>query len=361
MDVPRMRFHWTLSSVGDRMRGAKAQTALSGAPDPETHVAFCREAERCGIDAMLMAFRFHRPDPFVWSAALGMRTESLRFLVAIRSGMSSPTYFVQQVNTLSEVTDGRVCINIVTGRAPVELQYYGDFLDHDARYERTNEFWEVCHALWRNEGPVDFAGKHYQIEGAQLSRPFAGGDRTRPEVFLGGGSEQAAELAIRHADCLLTLPDATDRLASRIRPVVDSGTEVGLMVTMIAKRTREEAVGAAEALVEPAGRSAREVHTEARSKTDSIGFGSVYASAQDEAQWLSPTLWTGAVPYFGPPAIALVGSAEDLVDAIFAYREIGISQYLFTGHPDHEQMVFFGDEILPRVREREDALNRQDP
>ncbi len=346
-----LRFHWSLSSVGEAMRRSQAQTTMSGAPDLGTHLEFCREAERYGIESLLMAFGFARPDPFAWSAALGAHTERIKFLVAIRSGITSPTYFVQQVNTLSVLTGGRVFVNIVAGRAPGEHRYYGDFLPHDQRYERTDEFWRICHALWRGAGPVDFAGIYYQVEGARINTPFLS-ERGRPEIFLGGNSEQAVALAMRHADCLLTFPDTPARLAQRIRPVLDSGTEAGLMLSMIAAPTREDALSRAQALVQSAGEQARQVHHDVRGRTDSVGFSSVYAMA-DEKAWLTPCLWAGAVPYLGPPAIALVGSASEIVDAILEYRDVGVTQFLFAGFPDFEQLRFFGSEILPRLRERE--------
>jgi alkanesulfonate monooxygenase len=348
--VGGLRFHWSLSSVGETMRRTQAQDAMSGAPDLGTHVAFCREAEGCGIESLLMAFGFTRPDPFSWSAALGTQTEHINFLIAIRSGISSPTYFVQQVNTLSVITGGRVFINIVAGRAPGEHRYYGDFLTHDQRYERTDEFWQVCHALWRDDKPVDFAGTHYRVEGARVNTPFAS-ELGRPEIYLGGSSQQASDLAIRHADCLLTFPDTPARLAQRIRPVLASGTQVGLMVSMIAGSTRDDALAQARALVESAGERARQVHDEVRSRLDSVGFASVYDMA-DRNVWPALYLWTGAVPYLGAPSIALVGSADEIAGAIGEYREVGVTQFLFTGHPDLEQMRFFGTEILPRLREQ---------
>ncbi len=330
------------------MRRAKAYEALSGAPDLGTHAAFCREAEQCGIESLLMAFGFARPDPFSWSAALGTQTEHINFLIAIRSGISSPVYFVQQVNTLSQITGGRIFINIVAGREPGEQRYYGDFLDHDQRYERIDEFWQICHALWRADKPVDFAGRYYRVEGARLNTPFAS-ERGRPVIYLGGNSQQASDLAIRHADCLLTFPDAPARLARRIRPVLASGTQVGLMVTMIAGSTQDDALAQARALVESAGEQARRLHAQVRSRQDSVGFASVYDMA-DSSTWPTPYLWTGAVPYLGAPAIALVGSADGIASAIGEYREIGVTQFLFTGHPDLEQMRFFATDVLPRLR-----------
>jgi alkanesulfonate monooxygenase len=350
-----LRFHWSLSSVGDKLRRTQAMTTMNGVPDVAEHVAFCRQAEAAGIESLLMAFGFTRPDPIAYSAALGRQTEKIKFLVAVRSGISAPTYFVQQINTLSALTGGRVCINIVAGRAPDEQRYYGDFLPHDERYERTDEFWTVCHALWRGEGPVDFTGRHYRVEGARINTPFVSDDHKRPEIYLGGSSDQALALATRHADCLFTFPDVPERMEPRIRPVLDSGTEVGLLVSLISRPTRAEAVDTAHELVVAAGEQAREVHGAIRGRSDSVGFTATYDLAARESNWPTPYLWTGAVPYLGPPSISLVGSPADIVAALAEYQSIGITQFLFMGHPDLEQMTFFGEEILPRVRKRERA------
>jgi alkanesulfonate monooxygenase len=59
------------------------------------------------------------------------------------------------------------------------------------------------------------------------------------------------------------------------------------------------------------------------------------------------------VPYLGAPSIALVGSPDEIAAALEEYRAAGVTQFLFMGYPDLEQMSFFGAEILPRVRERE--------
>ena len=131
----------------------KHATEQSGVPDLPAHVEFCRHAERCGIESLLTAFGFHRPDPIVLAAALACRTESVTFMIAVRSGVVAPTAFVQQINTLSVLTGGRVCLNVVIGHTPEEQHYYGDFLSHDERFERTDEFLTVCRALWDARWP----------------------------------------------------------------------------------------------------------------------------------------------------------------------------------------------------------------
>src|SRR5215470_15931175 len=167
-----LRFHWSLSQVGDKFRRTKATTNMTGLLSLEAQVEFCRRAEGCGIESVLMALGFTRPDPTVLSVALGKYTEKIKFMIACRSGIFSPAFFVQQINTASALTGGRVCVNIVTGHTPHELRYYGDFLNHDERYERTDEFLSVCRAFWQQDGEVEFDGKYYKVEGGRLNTPF---------------------------------------------------------------------------------------------------------------------------------------------------------------------------------------------
>src|SRR2546423_11812994 len=189
-----LRFHWSLSSAGSELKGANARAVYNGIPDLAAHLAYCEAAEACGIESLLTAFGFHRADPMTLAAALGVLTSKVKFMVAIRSGVISPTSFVQQVNTVSALTQGRICLNVVGGHTPKEQRAYGDFLSHDERYARTDEFLSICRALWAVKGPVSFKGTYYEIEDAAVKTPFVSRERRAPEIFLGGASDAALNL-----------------------------------------------------------------------------------------------------------------------------------------------------------------------
>ena len=348
VDTGPLRFHWSLSSAGDKLRRAKARTALSGKPDLDALVRFCRHAEACGLESLLTAFSFARPDPLTLASALGMLTKEIKFMVAVRSGTITPTLFVQQVNTVGALTGGRVCVNVVAGHTPDELHYYGDFLGHDERYARTGEFLEVCNAFWSHDGEVNFDGAHYRVERGRLNVPF--GDGVRPEIFIGGNSALAEDLAIRHCDCLWRMPEPVETMRTSAARVLNAGKEVGILMSLIARRTNEEAVLAAHALVAEIGADARGNHEQIERNLDSVAFRAMYAMARDAKEWPAPYLWTGAVPYLGAPSIALVGSFDEIAETLLAYKGAGISQFLFLGWPDLEEMTLFHDEVLPRVR-----------
>ncbi len=352
-----LRFHWSIpgSGAGNPLRGAHDRAAINPVADLEAQSELCKIADDGGIDQLLLPIGFHRADPIALATYFGGTTSRVKFMVAVRPGILSPTYLVQQVNTVSVLTGGRITINVVAGYSSQELRYYGDFLSHDERFQRSDEFWTICHALWRG-GPVDFDGKILKVEGARINTPFLSSERTRPELYFGGSSELAADMAVKHGDCQLRLADAPERMAAQIRPVLDSGTEVGVLLTLISRPTHQQAVEAAHALVESAGEQARKVQQAFRRQAaESVGLSSNFALGDGDASWLTPYLWTGAIPYMGPLSIALVGSPDEVADALLDYRAVGVTQFLFQGRPDLEALPFFIQEILPRVRDREAA------
>ena len=357
-----LRFHWSLSQVGDKFRRANATTEMKGLFSFEEQVEFCRTAEQSGIESLLMAVGFTRPDPMTLSSALGMMTDKIKFMVACRPGLVSPTVFVQQINSISALTGGRVCINIVTGHTPHELGYYGDFLQHDQRYDRADEFLNICNSFWKGLGAVNFEGRYYRIEDGRLNTPFISKERAAPEIFLGGNSDAAERLALKHADCLWRFADTPEALRERVPAMVERGLQVGLLVSILARPTRQEALRDAYSMIEMLSARPTRAGKEFVQKTDSVAFRSTLNLAEkSRSDWLTQCLWTGAIEHLGAPAIALVGTPEDIASSIMEYKAVGVSQFLFMGWPDLAEMTFFGREILPLVRkkERESCGNSQ--
>jgi alkanesulfonate monooxygenase len=354
-----LQFHWSLSQAGTPFRRAARTADMSGQLPFEAQLELCQCADENGIDSLLMAIGFARPDPILLSTCLGRRTQRVKFMVDCRPGLISPAAFVQQINTLSLLIDGRVHVNMVGGHTPHELQYYGDWLRREERYDRLEEFLTVCRAFWDSEGgEVDFAGHYYQVKGGRLSTPFTRNGVHRPTIYLGGNSEKSAEVAVRRADCLWRFAEPPSSLASAIAPVLQAGVEVGLLVSLIARPTRSEAIQAAYKLIGRFGESARDAQRSFEQHTDAKAFESIFALARECASdWASPTLWIGAVRVLGAPAIALVGSADEIANSLLEYKAIGVTQFLFTGWPDVEEMAFFGNEVAPLVRAREAAAS----
>jgi alkanesulfonate monooxygenase len=349
----KLRVHWRLlqgGETGPTSRAAAWGRTETGIPDLGPQAEFCRAAEQAGMTGLLVDVGMAKPDPILLAAALGPRTETIQFIVAYRSGMIPPTTFAQQLNTLSHLTGGRFSLNIVAGHSPGEQRAYGDFLPHDDRYERTGEFLEVCHRLWSGAGPISFEGRFYRVEGARLNTPLSIPGRSAPEIFIGGGSLAARELALSQGTCWMRMADTPGNVAESAKPVLDAGKEVGLRMAVLARPTRGEAVDDARRLVAGADPSGGERGAEGSfiSRSDSVSFRAIHALAEHE--WLSPVLWAGAVRSHGPASLALVGSFEDVAEAILDYGRIGCSHFILSGWPKWEEMELFGHHVLPLVR-----------
>lgn len=354
-----LRFHWMFPKGGEvgmktaqeTSRVATTQARSPAAlPDMEGWTRFARSAEEAGIESVLLSFSRYEPDTIFVACAMGQVTTKLKFIVAYRLGLMQPATFVQQINTLSGVIGGRVSLNVVAGSSALEQRGYGDFLDHDERYARAEEFLSVCHSFWASNGAVSFAGKYCDIDQGRIFTPFLAPDRAAPEIYVSGHSEQAQHLALTQASCYLRLIDTPEKLRPIVAHFREHGTEVCLRLCVICRPTHEEALAAGEALLPPEeiGRQERKI----LSSSDSQTLKHALAVA-DNVGWMNRNLWAGLVPYYGSSAITLVGSPAELAQAFMEYKEIGVTQFIIAGWPKLDEMEIFGREVLPLVREME--------
>jgi alkanesulfonate monooxygenase len=357
-----IRFHWRLPMGGETaVMPRSAPGGWAGLPDLGPQAWFCREAARLGIDSLLIDFGLSKPDPILLSLALGAASDQVKFLVAYRPGLTCPTLFVQQINTLSAMIGGRVSLNIVAGSSPAELIAYGDHLDHDQRYARMDEFLSVCLALWQSGGPCTFEGRYYQVKNAALATPFVSERLSRPELFISGLSERARDIAAKHGAVWIRFADTPERLGPAILPARALGVEVGLRLSVLTRPTRDEAIDAAHALVRDfsVGDAAWEREKTFVRTSDSVGIKAAYAIA--DSDWLDETLWSGAVRFFGATTLALVGTPEQVASALVRFHRLGVSHFVLSGWPKLDAMVDFGENVLPAVREQARGRRRIGP
>lgn len=333
---------------------SRVATTKSGSaaalPDMDGWVRFARCAEEAGIESVLLSFSRYEPDTLLIACAVGQATKKLKFIVAYRLGLMQPATFVQQVNTLSGVIGGRVSLNIVAGSSMAEQRGYGDFLEHDERYARAEEFLSVCRSFWANNEEVNFTGQYCRIEHGKIFTPFLAPERKAPEIYVSGHSEQAQHLALAQGSCYLRLIDTPEKLAPIVKRFRDNGVEVCLRLCVVCRPTHEEALAAARALLPPEeiGRQERRILSSSDSKTLKDAL-----AAADDIGWMNRNLWAGLVPYYGSSAMTLVGSPQELAAAFLEYKKIGVTQFIIAGWPKLDEMMIFGREVIPLVREAE--------
>jgi alkanesulfonate monooxygenase len=85
------------------------------------------------------------------------------------------------------------------------------------------------------------------------------------------------------------------------------------------------------------------------------------AHALGETEWLTPWLWTGAVRTLGAVSLCIVGTPEEVAAGFLAFQEAGVSHFILSGWPAHEEMLRFGSDVLPLIRAAESAPGRPQP
>ena len=316
--------------------------------------AIAEAAVAHGFSGALIGTGWSRPDTFTISTAIAARTATFKPLCATRPGYWQPAQFACAAATLDRLSEGRLLVNIVTGRD--EHRAYGDPIeDNDARYARTREFMQLVRRLWTEED-VSFHGEYYQIEHSTVRpRPFRAGG---PPLYFGGASAAAEATAAAEADVQLlwgeSLELAGERIA-RLRQMAASEQrahplEFGLRVTTVVRERSADAWEAAEAKL-GLFRDAPTKRVEAnRTGEGSEGLRRLRAMA-GTGELLDRCLWTAPAQYgTGAATTWLVGSADEVAASLLDYVALGITHFILSDTPYRDEAARVGDLIIPRVQ-----------
>ncbi|WP_330255278.1 LLM class flavin-dependent oxidoreductase [Nocardia sp. NBC_00565] len=355
-----LSFHWFLPTYGDS-RGLIAGghgTSMSG--DRPASLRYLNQigaaAEDNGFEAVLTPTGAWCEDAWLTTAMLVETTETLKFLVAFRPGLVSPTLAAQMAGTYQRHSRGRLLLNVVTGGEPHEQQAYGDFLDKEQRYARTAEFLHVVRELWRSREPISFAGNHIQIRDALLNNH----PDPVPPVFFGGSSEPAGPVAARYADTYLTWgepPLAVGEKLDWIRGLAAAegrNLSYGLRIHVISRDTSEQAWAEADRLLSGIDPAAIERVQTSLARSESEGqrrMLELHGGRTDRLE-IAPNLWAGVGLVRGGAGTALVGSHEEVADRLIEYADLGITHFILSGYPHIEEAYWFGEGVLPILERR---------
>lgn len=361
-----LAFHWFLPTYGDsrNLVAGGHGTAMHG--DRPATLRYlhqiCAAAEDNGFEAVLTPTGLWCEDAWLTTAMLIEGTETLKFLVAFRPGLLSPTLAAQMAGTFQRHSGGRLLLNVVTGGEPHEQRAYGDFLDKESRYARTAEFLHVVRQLWASRKPVTFAGDHIRIEGAQLSNP----PDPIPAVFFGGSSAAAGPVAAKHSDVYLTWGEPRAAVAKKLDWVRGLAAQAGpagrilqygLRIHVISRDTSEEAWAEAERLLAAVDPEDVERVQASLARSESEGqrrMLNLHGGSGDRLV-VGPNLWAGVGLVRGGAGTALVGSHAEVAERLVEYSRLGITHFILSGYPHLEEAYWFGEGVLPEIRRREAA------
>jgi len=309
-------------------------------------------ADQLGYFGVLLPTGRSCEDSWIVASSVAPFTERLRYLVAVRPGLQSPSVAARMTATLDRVSNGRLLINVVTGGDPIENKGDGVFLDHAARYEVTREFLTVYSDLLAGK-TVNFEGRHIRIEdGRLLFQPL---QSPRPPLYFGGSSDAGIDVAADTVDKYLTWGEPPQQVAekvNRVKAVASSrGRKLsfGIRLHVIVRETNEAAWSAADALIKYVSDDTIAAAQKIFSRMDSVGqqrMAQLHGGRRDKLE-ISPNLWAGVGLVRGGAGTALVGDPQTVAARIREYQDIGIDTFILSGYPHLEEAYRFAELVFP--------------
>jgi FMNH2-dependent dimethyl sulfone monooxygenase len=322
---------------------------------PEYNVATARAAEAAGFEYALTQVRYlasygadaqHESTSF--SLALLAATERLKVIAAVHPGLWHPAVLAKLAATGQAVSGDRFALNVVSGWFKGEFTALGEpWLDHDERYRRAEEFIEVLRGAWEHDG-FTFRGDFYRTRDLTY-RPQP---RVAPEVFQGGNSTAARQMAGRVSDWYFMNGSGFDSVVEQVAEVSgyarNAGRRVrfGLNGFVVVRDTEAEAVAVVEEII-------------AKADADKVrDFGEAVRaagqSAADRKGMWADSGFRDLVQYNDGFRTGLIGTPEQVARRIVAYRLLGVDLLLCAFLHVREDVEDFGRRVLPLVRELEE-------
>ncbi|MFD5885470.1 LLM class flavin-dependent oxidoreductase [Streptomyces sp. NPDC060334] len=355
--------HWFLPTGGDG-RDPGGVTSVQGRTGAATRrpadipylAQVARAAEQAGFHSLLTPVGLGCLDPWILTSALAQHTDRIGFLVAFRAGLAAPTLIAQQADAFRRFANGRLGLNLVTGGDPAEQRAYGDHLEHDARYARTDEVMAVLRDLLDGK-QVDHHGTHLRLEGARLTDPAT---RHRVPLYFGGASAAAEDVSARRADVQLLWGEPPAAVAARVSRLRERARAAGrtlrfgLRLHVISRDSAAEAWSEADRILAGLDPEAVRASQERFATMDSVGqarMTALHGGVADAARLtVSPNLWAGIGLVREGAGTALVGSHDEVAARLAEYRTLGIDEFILSGYPHLEEAFRVGEEVAPRLR-----------
>lgn len=310
-------------------------------------------AEQSGFEYGLTQIRFtagygadNQHESVAFSHALLAATEKLKVIAAILPGPWTPAVVAKQLATIDQLTAGRVAINLVSGWFKGEFQAIGEpWLEHDERYRRSEEFIRALKGIWTTDN-FTFKGDFYRFHNYTLRpKPI---QQPHPEIFQGGSSRAARDMAARVSDWYFTNGNTVEGIKAQVDDIRAKAAgnghsvKIGVNAFIIARETEEEARAVLQDIIDQADPDAVNAFGDAARQAGK-------ASPEGEGNWAKST-FEDLVQYNDGFKTNLIGTPKQIAERIVALKAVGVDLVLSAFLHFQEEVAYFGEHVLPLVR-----------
>ena len=354
-------FFWFIPTHGDGSYLGSEQQQRP--PEFGYFKEIAQAVDRLGFPGVLLPTGQNCEDSWITATGLATLTERLKFLVALRPGVTLPTFAARQTAALDRLSNGRLLLNVVVGGNPTELAGDGVFLPHDERYAQAHEFLTIWRGLVSGER-VNFDGKYYRVENGRLDLLPR---QERPPLYFGGSSDAGQDLAADLVDMYLTWGEPPAQVAEKLALARAKAAlrgrklRFGIRLHFIVRETEDEAWRAAESLVSRVDDETVIRAQAAFARMDSEGqrrMAALHAGGAKRSRAeleISPNLWAGVGLVRGGAGTALVGDAKTVAARIEEYAALGLDKFILSGYPHLEEAYRFAELVFPLLSRKAQA------
>jgi alkanesulfonate monooxygenase len=181
-----------------------------------------------------------------------------------------------------------------------------------------------------------------------------------PDLYFGGSSDAAIEVAASQADVYLTWGEPPAAVAEKLGRVRARAAELrrelrfGIRLHIIARETSAEAWAEADRLL--AGLDPEQIKRAQAVQRNSQSEGQRRMTAlhngRTDSLEIYPNLWAGVGLVRGGAGTALVGSHDEVCDRMAEYHDLGIDEFVLSGYPHLEEAYRVGEGVIPELRRR---------
>ncbi len=344
----------TLSVFGGGINpGAEVPAGVDG----DYILEFARVHEDACFDMVLTGYSSSTPDGFEVAGYAAAHTTRLGYLIAHRPGFVAPTLAARKAATLDQLTGGRIALHIISGGSDLEQERDGDFLDHDGRYRRTDEYMDILRRTWTATEPLDYEGEFYRLKGA--SSQVHCYQRPHLPLFFGGASEIALDVGSRRADVFALWGEPRAAIRERVADIRSRAGEWGrdiqfsLSVRPILGKTEGKAWQRAEEILARIQNATRgSILPGQPARLQSVGSRRLLEFAaqgdlHDERLWMPVAAASGAAG----STTCLVGTPRQVAESLLAYYDLGCTTFIIRGFDPLNDAHEYGRELIPLLRE----------
>jgi len=349
------QFYWQLPTAGDARYGNATRQRRGEASDPHYPVfgngvtdprrnAFSyfdyihqvtKAADLAGFQGVFIPDNPDGEEPWIVAGYVARSTQRLKLLTQFDASRGSAVYAAKNAVSFQRYTGGRFAWHITEGSSDEHTRkQLGDFVPKEDILARIDEFITVAKGVLTTF-PFNFVGRFFEVQDGGFQGPLS--DREVPSIYLSGNSAAQLALSAKHAD--VHVLDAVDQdvLAQQIadyrKAAQGRATHFALRIDVLARETRDEALEDAKRFLTQTGAA---------------------ISADDAA-----LLWPGFSTQHTGGQASLVGSYDEVANALANYAQLGITQFVLAAVPHFEEAYRVGTHVLPLVRQLTNPAHKQ--